>query len=84
MENTNKWSNKKGHWFEDYVIEFLKQSGYSIEKKKNTISDKSGKKEIDIILIDDDQAYGNCQIFCVNSSFSQIDFLIIYLIKVGF
>lgn len=65
MENTNKWSNKKGHWFEDYVIEFLKQSGYSIEKKKNTISDKSGKKEIDIILTDDDQAYAitECKIF---------------------
>lgn len=27
---------------------------------------------------------GNCQIFCVNRFFSQIDFLIFYLIKVGF
>lgn len=65
MENTKKWSNKKGHWFEEYVVDFLRESGYGIEKKENTISDKSGKKEIDIILTDDTQAHAiiECKIF---------------------
>lgn len=65
MENTNKWINKKGHWFEDYVMNFLKETGYDMEKKENTISDKSGKKEIDIILTDDKQGHAiiECKTF---------------------
>ena len=65
MGKTKKWQNKRGYYFEKYIIKTLITNDYAPEEKENTVSDKSHKKEIDIIFEDKNCEYAivECKTF---------------------
>ncbi|WP_251717080.1 hypothetical protein [Lactobacillus agrestimuris] len=54
MNKCEKWENIRGHNFEKNIMGKLRETNYKVESNEKLVSDKSHKKEIDIIFRDKD------------------------------